>query len=142
MNIQRPIRTRSSPRLLNIRRNEWIRYFDNVSERRDMNIVRSIRQLLIRYETENTYRKKKILCAIYELFIEYPFIMAEFPKVREVSIRKIHEYNEKHSIGRSKIDKNIIDVFRKFKDMMLFIHLHTSYVEHYCQGYFANIVIM
>ena len=141
MNIQRPIRTRSSPRLLNIRRNEWIRYFDNVSERRDMNIVRSIRQLLIRYETENTYRKKKILCAIYELFIEYPFIMAEFPKVREVSIRKIHEYNEKHSIGRSKIDKKITDTFRKFNDMLLFIHLHTSYVEHYRQGYCANIMI-
>jgi hypothetical protein len=142
MNNRFMIRKRSSPRLLNIRREEWLQHFNNVSERRDMNIVRSIRQLLIRYETENTYRKKKIVCAIYELFVEYPFIMAEFPKVREVSIRKIHEYIEKHLIGRSKIDKKITDVFRKFNEMIMFIHLHSSYIEHYHQGYFANIVIM
>jgi hypothetical protein len=141
MNNQRLMRTRSSPRLLNIRREEWLQHFNNTREQHDINVIRTVRQLLIRYEYENAYRKKKIICAVYEIFVEYPFIMAEFPKVREVSIRKIHEYVEKHSIGLSKIDKKIVDIFRKFNDMLMFIHLYPTYVEHYRQGYFANIVI-
>lgn len=121
--------TRSSPRLSNIRRERWLQYFNNAAERCNYSTVRDVQQLIQQYEFENEYQKKKIMYAIYKIFIEYPFIVAQFPKVRQVSIQKIEEYIQKGLIGRSAIDKKIKSVFYKFKDMLLFIHLYPTYVE-------------